>query len=269
MNWVYLSPHLDDVVLSCGGLIWEQAQAGEAVSIWTVCAGDPPPEPFSAFAQSLHARWKTGGQAVERRRQEDIAACARLSATARHLAVPDCIYRYIVVEVENPGSEPGQAQQQFLYASDVALFGRLHPAEKRLVEELSLELSAALPSGAEVVSPLSLFGHVDHRLTRAAAECLGRPLWYYADYPYILKALGQIEYMRQTGWEETLFPISQAGLAAWQAAVAAYRSQISTFWPDLQAMYTGLEEYQRMFGGAILWKPSPISPNLRAFPKTP
>ena len=220
MNWIYLSPHLDDVVLSCGGLIWEQTQAGELVSIWTICAGDPPDEPFSAYAYSLHARWETGGDAVERRRREDNAACARISATARHLGVPDCIYRFTVLdETEDLSGERGQDNRQFLYASEDALFGPLHPAEINLVKELSLEFSNTLPPGAEIVSPLSLFGHVDHRLTRAAAEGLGRPLWYYADYPYILRAMDQIEYLRQTGWEEVFFPVSPAGLTAWQELV--------------------------------------------------
>jgi len=245
MSWIYLSPHFDDVVLSCGGLIWEQTQASETVSIWTVCAGEPPSEPFSSFAESLHTRWEAGDQAVKRRRQEDIAACARISACPRHLAVPDCIYRYTLAD----------EARQFLYDSEDALFGPLHPAEQELVSQLTREFSVSLPADAEMVSPLSLFGHVDHRLTRSAAEGLGRSLWYYADYPYVMKTMDQIESLRQAGWQEILFPVSQAGLTAWQEAVAAHQSQISTFWPDLEAMYAEVREYCEMFGGAILWRP--------------
>ncbi|MBN2499463.1 MAG: PIG-L family deacetylase, partial [Anaerolineales bacterium] len=57
LKLIYLSPHLDDVALSCGGLVWEQAQAGMAVEVWSVCAGDPPPGELSEYARSLHARW--------------------------------------------------------------------------------------------------------------------------------------------------------------------------------------------------------------------
>ena len=56
LTHVYLSPHLDDAVLSCGGMIHRQAQAGERVVVVTVCAGDPPPGPLSDFARSLHER---------------------------------------------------------------------------------------------------------------------------------------------------------------------------------------------------------------------
>ncbi|MBA4379671.1 MAG: PIG-L family deacetylase, partial [Anaerolinea sp.] len=57
MRWIYISPHLDDAVLSCGGLIWEQSHAGTQVEIWTVCTGDPPEGPLSPFAEVLHAEW--------------------------------------------------------------------------------------------------------------------------------------------------------------------------------------------------------------------
>jgi len=39
MRWIYLSPHFDDAVLSCGGLIFDQTCGGTAVEIWTVFAG--------------------------------------------------------------------------------------------------------------------------------------------------------------------------------------------------------------------------------------
>ena len=39
MRWVYLSPHLDDAVFSAGGLIYEQAQGGLPVEIWTYNLG--------------------------------------------------------------------------------------------------------------------------------------------------------------------------------------------------------------------------------------
>ena len=78
MDWIYLSPHLDDAALSLGGLIWEQTQAGKRVSIWTICAGNPPPGDFSPFAEALHARWEVGRDAMEERRTEDIESCKRL-----------------------------------------------------------------------------------------------------------------------------------------------------------------------------------------------
>ena len=131
MQWIYISPHLDDVALSCGGRVWEQAQEGDHASIWTICAGDPPQGPLSPFAQSLHDRWETGREAIAQRREEDILSCRQLGASYRHFDVPDCIYRRSGAPFE---SSPGSSG--FLYATEESIFGLLHPAEAALVEAL-------------------------------------------------------------------------------------------------------------------------------------
>jgi len=241
MDWIYLSPHPDDVALSCGGLVWEQVQAGNAVSIWTICAEDPPAGPLSPFAASLHTRWDTGSAAMEQRRAEDIASCALLEATHRHFPIPDCIYR--------------RAEGEFLYASEAALFNPLHPKEASQVERLSEELDRTVTRETNLVCPLALGDHVDHRLTRAAAEHLQRPLWYYADYPYVLRVSGQIEKLQREGWTAIAFKVSDPGLRAWEASIAAHKSQISTFWPDLEAMHAAIRAYHcQNDGGVRLWQ---------------
>ena len=242
MIWIYLSPHFDDVVLSCGGLVWEQVQAGNAVHIWTICGGAPEPsQPFSAFAEALHQRWGTGPSAVAARREEDIASCKVVGAKHRHLPVFDCIYRT-------------GADGQPLYASEEALNGPLHPDEMARAAQISRLEAVRLPGAAQVVCPLSLGNHVDHQLVRRAAEQLGRKLWYYADYPYVLKQPARLEEMAQAGWRRQLFPLSSTAVAAWQDAVAAHTSQISTFWTDESAMRAAIAEYAAQEAGVGLWK---------------
>jgi LmbE family N-acetylglucosaminyl deacetylase len=245
VRWIFLSPHFDDIVLSCGGLLWELSQAGQAVEIWTICSGPPPEGPFSAFAESLHARWKTGPQAVSARKAEDQAACAVIGARWRYLDIPDCIYR--------PGGNSGS----HYYATEESLFGELHPAEAGLVVQVAAEIRADLVAGDQIVAPMTLGGHVDHRLTRQAADRLVMPLLYYADYPYRIQSHGQLTALAAGGWRARQFPVSPGGLKAWQNAIAAHASQISTFWPDLagmrDAIYTLWETDEH---GIVLWSPS-------------
>jgi LmbE family N-acetylglucosaminyl deacetylase len=250
MDWIYLSPHLDDAALSCGGLISEQSQAGDTTAIWTMCAGDPPPGALSPFAQSLHARWGTLNQAADQRRSEDLLSCQILGANAVHFSLPDCIYR----QAGQPPFYP--------YASESSLFGPVHPGEMELVERLSRQLASRLPEQAEIVAPLALGGHVDHRLTRFAAERLApaRRLSYYADYPYVLNHRQSLTELQQTGWTRSVIPVSPAGLGAWQSAIAAHASQISTFWPNLPAMQAAIEAYWQFDGGVVLWQP-PLDKN--------
>ncbi len=244
MAWIYLSPHMDDVALSCGGLVWEQAQAGLAVDIWTICSGDPPPGRFSPFAIELHARWEITEMTAAQRRAEDAASAAILGARLRHLPLPDCIYRK---------NSEGEA----LYASEAAIFGPIHADESGLVRWLADEIARNLPAGARLVCPLSLGGHVDHRLTHAAAGLLGLPLWYYADYPYVLRFPDHLTGMQKAGWRENIFELTPAGLQAWVSSVAAHRSQISSFWPDWQSMNGAIRAYAGVPPVVRLWQAPP------------
>jgi LmbE family N-acetylglucosaminyl deacetylase len=256
MHWIYLSPHLDDVALSGGGLVWQQTQAGEFVEIWTICAGDPPEQPISAFAESLHQRWQTISAATELRRQEDRNSCQAMGASYRHFNLPDCVYRL------GPPGTP--VQDLALYDLEESLWGEIHPAESGLLATLGKQLSDQLPQDCEIVCPLALGGHVDHRLTRGAAESLGHHLWYYADYPYALKSQVELEALKCTGWQAVQHPISAEGLYAWISAVAAHRSQISTFWsidsdrriPAEEAMRQAITQYCQELGGVWLWRRS-------------
>lgn len=244
MDWIYLSPHLDDAVYSCGGLIAEQTQAGDQVAIWTVCAGEPEPDRFSPLAEALHARWETGPQSVAARRREDRQAVARLLAVPRHLDLLDCIYR------KHP--EAGE----FLYPTLEAVFGPLHPVEEGLVDWLAGWLREEVPAGAVVVCPLALGGHVDHRLTRAAVERAGIRPCFYADFPYAVRVGEDADVRIPKGWQMKGFPVSAASLERWQQAIGLYTSQFSTFWASEDALKAELQAYVEKMGGVPLWSPA-------------
>ena len=238
MHWIYLSPHLDDVALSVGGLLWEQSQAGERVSIWTICGGEPPPGDYSPFAKSLHIRWQTGAEALQVRRLEDIEACHILGADYAHFDIPDCIYRRSPITGEH------------LYASEQALWYPVHPDEEAIISELVEQMKKQLPADSKIICPLTLGNHIDHRLTRAAAERLGIPLWFYADYPYLL---GSDNLQALEKFRSTVIPISPDGVLAWQEAVAAHSSQISTFWENLVEMRAAIQAYSQKMTGVKLF----------------
>ncbi len=275
-------------MLSCGGLIHRQARAGDAATVVTVCAGDPPAGPISGHAARLHARWglpPVGSAAaaamVERRRAEDRAACARLGARAIHLAVRDVIYRRTGV---------GGA---WAVEDDAGLFAGVAGVADDLVVAVAADIDAIVAdtAGPRQASPVTLYAplgigdHVDHHLVRRAAEraagaassrALPGPvvrLVYYEDYPYaddddaVARALeipegagssvadpasGAAEAAtvartsgsprlrppsdRPTAWLPQPAALTAADVEAKVEAVAAYASQISSFWPDPEAM---------------------------------
>lgn len=217
-DWVYLSPHLDDAVFSCGGRIVLQARAGMTVWVVTACAGSPE-GPLSDFAQALHEYWGlAGADAPAVRREEDRVALALLGAVAVHWDFRDCIYRRA-------------PDGRFLYPNWESLWGPVVEEDQGVMEELTRRI-AELPSSAILCVPLGAGAHVDHRLVRWAAERTGRPLVYYEDYPYAGEAGKVEEALGEGDWKPEVVALGEAALEAKIAAARCYRSQITSFWAD-------------------------------------
>jgi LmbE family N-acetylglucosaminyl deacetylase len=239
---IYLAPHLDDAVFSCGGLMARQAANDEGVTVVTVCAGDTPVGELTAFAVELHRRWGGAGSPIAARRAEDRMACGRLGASAVHLEVPDAVYRRSHIEP--------------LYPDEGSIFGSLHPADEALVARLAALLEEKCPPQARLYCPSVVGGHVDHRLTRVAAERLGRPLWYYQDMPYAARG-GVIpaDLPLPTGITVSI-PLAEEEVQQWIDAISEYRSQLSTFWGDDHAVYGELSEMLGRTGGLRMLRPA-------------
>ncbi len=240
---IYLSPHLDDAILSCGGQIYQLSAAGGSTLIVTIMAGDAPAEGLSEFARGLHQRWQLAAGASAQRRREDRAACRVVGADHHHLDLLDCIYR------QEPGS--GAA----LYDSEEALFGRLHPAERALAQELARTFDR-LPDSDRILAPLTAGNHVDHQLTRLAAEIWrGASLTYYEEYPYARSPRAMPAGIDQTErWRASVIKLSEEALAARIEAIACYKSQLSTFFRDREDLIQSVSGYVRHVGGERLWR---------------
>lgn len=243
-NWIFLSPHFDDVVLSAGGLVWELTKTGDRVEIWTICAGDPPSnKPLSDYAKMLHTFWELGDEDVPYKRSlEDAASCQVLRAGSRRYTVPDCIYRYL----------PGTDEPIIKIPEEINQL--LGPDEAYLIPPVTDFLRKNLPDGCELVIPFTIGQHRDHVLTRIAAEGLCLPLWHYVDYPYIIQKDYDLAEWIPPQAEQFSIPLSPDGLKAWQDGVATHKSQLVFFWPDVPGMRVGIEAYSKSGGGNALWK---------------
>lgn len=242
MGFIFLSPHFDDVALSCGGLVWALGVSRNPVSIWTLCGGETPAGELSPFAQTLHVRWELGENAPSRRRLEDQLSCERLGASQRIFSLPDCIYR------RDPKT------REFMYASEAALNGELHTGDYKIIPALRDEMMNFLEADDVLICPLGVGNHVDHQLTRKAAEELGHKLLYYADFPYVLEHMAELSRMEGNGWVSHHFTIFPEGLAAWIDSIAAYASQISTFWSSIEEMAQVVSGYWKREGGIRIWE---------------
>jgi len=239
MRWIYISPHLDDAVLSAGGFIYEQTRAGFPVEIWTIVCGFPPPGELTPLAQVIQFQWgiESAEEAIKMRRAEDVEAAGIVGAKTVHFDVPDCIYR------RGPDGEP-------LY---LEIFTQPHEAEAHLPEQFAQMLAPRLQADDQIICQLGIGGHVDHILVRQAVEQLQRPLWYTADVPYVFRHPEELV-PEVAGMNESVHAITEAGLRAWIEAALAYQSQLSSLFDSPEQMKEDIRSYVSTRSGVSFWK---------------
>lgn len=240
---IFLSPHLDDAIYSCGGLIAAQIRQGASVTVATLFAGDPGQGPLSDFALELHERWGLRGRSTEVRRQEDLVACSILGAAVIHIELPEAIYRR--GDVGDP-----------LYPDEASLFGEPSPVDEELVLDLAQVMREIITGRSRPYVPLAVGSHVDHILVRRAARQLDLPFWSYHELPYAARGL---DFPAKTGEGKgvgSVLPLSEPDIAGWARASWAYRSQRSTFWESERELEHELSTYLEAYGGLPLIAPS-------------
>lgn len=211
MRCIYLSPHLDDAVLSAGGLIYEQSHSGIPVEIWTFMCGYAPEDMVSPFAEMLHQMWgfSSAEETTRGRREEDKRAAAIVGARVRHFDFLDCIYRRA-------------ANGEWLY-SDV--FTPPHPEDAAIPSQIAETISRHIEHDDVLVCQLAVGSHVDHVLVRQGAELLGLPLRYDIDVPYIFTKPEELG-PKSAGMEESVQTITETGVDNWKEAALQYKSQL-------------------------------------------
>ncbi len=233
---VFLSPHLDDVALSCGGTMHHRANEGDRILVVSVFAGSPADDTNTAFTRELKERWGGLQDPVGARRQEDLDAMGYLGADALHLDFADCVYRL--------GADSGEA----LYPTVDHIFGDVHPEEALYHMDLARVLCSLLEAAKTVYVPLAAGHHVDHILTQRAALASAKQhdsLLFYEDYPYSEQPETIASALANAGdytWHEEGVAVSRKDIMAKADAVACYRSQISTFWSSREAMRSALQQ---------------------------
>jgi LmbE family N-acetylglucosaminyl deacetylase len=172
---LFLSPHYDDVALSCGGTVALLADRGTHTAVVTIFGGEVIDDVLGHFARWKHSRWGLNDMDAvrEQRQAEDATATATLGVGSRWLGFPDAIYR---------GDR---------YVADQELYGEVRTAEQPLAELMSAEIQS-LPEwrpDATVYVPLAAGEHVDHQLVFMAGQVLAKSgvrVLAYEDCPYAI-----------------------------------------------------------------------------------
>ena len=202
-----ISPHLDDVAFSCGGLAAQLAHRDWRVVVVTVFTKSVHPAQGFALECQRDKGLPDHLDYMALRRAEDVAAMRELGAGFVHLDFPEAPHRG--------------------YENVAALFGPLRDddAPSRIADQLA-DVVARWSPGL-VLGPQGCGAHVDHRLTIAAMQGLAPQAarGFYRDTPYVIRD-PQAEPSVRAGIRVT-YELTTEALAMKQRAACCYRSQLS------------------------------------------
>ena len=183
-TFVFVSPHFDDALLSCGSWIERLVKNGKKVVVLNVFTkGHAGPYTLSAKKYLKDNGFTDACKLYEAREKEDRVAVGALGANVINLDFQDAIFRK-----KEKASFFGNLLPEF---SHVYPTYRLHVVGRGykndpVISGIVKELKRVVPSDAVVISPFGTGGHADHILTRDACEKAFGKVIYYADFPYSL-----------------------------------------------------------------------------------
>lgn len=151
--YYFISPHLDDAILSAGGLIFD-LKDNNKVKIITV--------------------FTKGNKLFLKRKEEDISVCKYLGIDYLHLGFADALWRNSYDSIEDVFSKQINSTKE-----EVDL-------EKIIIKKLKKIIKNA--KNTTIFAPLSIGNHIDHRIVNKICRENFINVIYWEDYPYNLKS---------------------------------------------------------------------------------
>ncbi|MFF1510326.1 PIG-L deacetylase family protein [Streptomyces sp. NPDC058326] len=229
-----LSPHLDDAVLSCGGLLgWAGRRAPVTVAtLFTEAA--PPPYTLSARQYLKQTGTDDAQELYAERRAEDRRVLERLGVRQCHAGLVDGLFRRL--RRPRPGTKrlarflPEVSHVYPTYRLHLSR-GHVSPYDSGTLRAVGETVDALLPgpTGGLVLAPLGVGGHADHVLVRTAAARSGRRVVYYSDFPYNQHAVADPGF---TGPHRLVARAWERGLDRKAELIREYRTQADALFPE-------------------------------------
>jgi LmbE family N-acetylglucosaminyl deacetylase len=230
---VFLSPHLDDAVLSCGALMRSLSASCPLTVVTAFTAAGPPPHTYAARSFLRQCAIPDAAALFEERRAEDRRVLDDLGAAHTHLGYPDALFRCRDAGTRLTrlagGLLPELVHRYPTYRFDIAK-GRVASGDRRLIGTLTDVVAGRVEqSGARwVFCPLGVGRHVDHLIVRGVGERFADRVIYYADFPYNQSSAPDSAFLAR----HRLAPWSWSeGIAAKETLIRGYRTQFDAMFP--------------------------------------
>ncbi len=197
---IFLSPHFDDAVFSCGGEIYYRSLRGEKVGVATVFTSNKT-DKITDFGKKIISIMSLTPENYRYIRQtEDQKASHILNFTSLYLHFPEAIFRGVSNFKELFKNTFSSEEEELVYTI------------AREIDSLETEI---------VVAPAAIGDHIDHAIVKKAAYLSKKFVVLYEDIPYSkLVKTNKQQRLRIT------IPLSKEAITKKVEASLAYNSQI-------------------------------------------
>lgn len=186
---VFVSPHLDDVALSCAQLMIDLVKQGKKVVVINVFT-KAHKGPYTLSAKTYlktSGNYKSATKFYNDRIREDEKSLSSIQIKRIiNLGCVDALFRTKKVKANIGNILP---EVNHLYPTY-----RWHITKNRIIEkdesvsQIVNMLKNKIKKNALVFSPLGIATHVDHTITRQACDMLDNKVVYYSEFPYNLQS---------------------------------------------------------------------------------
>ncbi|WP_024817865.1 PIG-L deacetylase family protein [Arthrobacter sp. 31Y] len=233
--WLFLSPHLDDAVLSCGALIEAQARGREIIVATLFTEATPAPHTRAARSFMRQCTVPDSGALFQARQSEDRAVLEDMGVQSIHLGEVDALFR----RRRKPPVLGSSAWDRLLpelthryptYRFDIAL-GRIAKGDHALIRQLRTDVAGLMAqTKAELLfCPAGVGKHVDHLITRELGKGHPENVVMYSDFPYDLRAGPDERQLSTMGFVSWTW---NAGLDTKPGRIRQYPTQADALFPS-------------------------------------
>lgn len=228
----FISPHLDDAGLSCGGLIRYLSDKTDVTVVNVFTKADTGKSTLSARKSLKDSGFSDALEYYKARVTEDAKAYSGLPISLVSLGEIDALWRkrghnsWLIQQVSKFIPEAGHMYPT--YRLHIAR-GVVTDEDTLLMKRIEAKLHKIIPKNACIFAPLGIGNHVDHLVVKYAVERAYKPI-YWTDQPYFIheKVMSKEEnkHMKLVEFE--------ADQAKKKAFLSHYKTQMDLLFPHAE-----------------------------------
>lgn len=238
--FIFISPHLDDAVLSCGGLL-EALHTHRKESLVITVFTQASEAPHIRFAKNFLSlsRYSDAHRLFLDRRKEDVKATRMMGAAFVHFNYIDAAWR---VRMYDQTAWFSRYIKYFpsithIYGGPKSIFSGIPAARDNILishitEKLHEYLAKKKHQRILIFAPLGIGGHVDHVIIRTISTNLGYPVLFWEDFPYNANPDSRTVFFSKNINYTFLFSIHSDDTATKYNAIRSYKSQVPVLFPN-------------------------------------